>query len=61
MAALAGEGLEPRVRELRRGAGQTFICVDEDGRRAGAVEFVETDREGRARYLHMGRAAPRVS
>ncbi len=61
MAALAGEGLEPEFLELRRGAGQTFICVDADGRRAGAVEFIDTDREGRARYLHTGRAAPRVS
>jgi hypothetical protein len=61
MAALSGEGFQPQVRELRRGGGQTFVCLDPDGRRAGAVEFIETDREGRARYLHTGRAAPRIN
>lgn len=60
MAALAGEGLEPQVRELRRLDGQTFACVGPDGQVAGAVEFLETDAEGRARYVHSGRAAPRV-
>ena len=60
MAALAGEDLEPRVRELRRAGGETFVCLAPDGRSAGVVEFVETDPQGRARYLHDGRAAPRV-
>jgi hypothetical protein len=61
MAALAGESLEPRVRELRRANGETFVCVDPDGGRTGAVEFIGRDAAGRARYLHNGRAAPRVT
>lgn len=60
MATLAGEGLEPQVWELRRADGETFVCLDAGGRSVGAVEFIETDAEGRARYLHDGRAAPRV-
>ena len=60
MAALAGEHLEPQVRELRRLDGHTFACVGTDGQAAGAVEFLETDARGRARYVHSGRAAPRV-
>jgi CubicO group peptidase (beta-lactamase class C family) len=60
MAALAGEELQPRVRELRRADGETFLRLDANGRRAGAVEFIEADANGRARYLHDGRAAPRV-
>ena len=55
-----GEHLEPQVRELRRLDGQTFACVGADGQAAGAVEFLETDDQGRARYVHSGRAAPRV-
>jgi len=61
MAALAGEALEPLVLELRRTDRDTFVLVDAAGRRAGAVEFIGADDDGRARYLHMGRAAPRVA
>ena len=61
MAALAGEELQPRVRDLRRADGETFVRVDANGRSGAAVEFIETDANGRARYLHDGRAAPRVS
>jgi CubicO group peptidase (beta-lactamase class C family) len=61
MAALAGEGLEPLVRELRRADRDTFASFDAEGRRAFAVEFIGEDDEGRARYLHTGRAAPRVA
>ena len=61
MATLAGEELQPRVRELRRADGETFVRVDANGRSGAAVEFIETDAKGRARYLHDGRAAPRVS
>jgi hypothetical protein len=60
MAALAGVGLEPDTTELRRLAGETFLRIDDAGRAAGVVEFIETDTAGRARYLHTGRAAPRV-
>jgi CubicO group peptidase (beta-lactamase class C family) len=61
MATLAGEDLEPQVCELRRAEGETFVCLDADGRSVGAVEFIDTNPEGRARYLHDGRAAPRVA
>ncbi len=61
MAALAGEGLESLVRELRRADHDTFASFDVAGRRAGTVEFIGADDDGRARYLHMGRAAPRVA
>ena len=60
MATLAGEEVKPRVRELRRADRETFVCLDAHGGSAGAVEFIDTDARGRARYLHDGRAAPRV-
>jgi CubicO group peptidase (beta-lactamase class C family) len=61
MAALAGVTLEPRTSELRRLDGDRFLRMTDDGRAAGVVEFIDGDFEGRARYLHSGRAAPRVA
>jgi CubicO group peptidase (beta-lactamase class C family) len=60
MAALAGADDEPRLTELRRIDGERFLRLDQDGRSAGVVEFIGADASGRARYLHSGRAAPRV-
>ncbi|MFZ1176520.1 MAG: hypothetical protein WAO15_09700, partial [Mycobacterium sp.] len=60
MAALAGVGLEPDVTELRQIDGETFLRLDHDGRSAGIIEFIGTNGTGRARYMHDGRAAPRV-
>jgi CubicO group peptidase (beta-lactamase class C family) len=61
MAALAGVTLEPGTSELRRLDGDRFLQVTRDGRAAGVVEFIDADFAGRARYLHSGRAAPRVA
>jgi CubicO group peptidase (beta-lactamase class C family) len=61
MAALAGVTLEPVTSELRRLDGDRFLQVTRDGRAAGVVEFIGADSAGRARYLHSGRAAPRVA
>ena len=60
MVALAGVGLEADVTELRRIDGETFLRLDQEGRSTGVIEFIGTDDSGRARYLHDGRAAPRV-
>jgi CubicO group peptidase (beta-lactamase class C family) len=60
MAALAGARPETGVTALRRVDGETFLCLDQEGRSSGVVEFLDTDDAGRARYLHDGRAAPRV-
>jgi CubicO group peptidase (beta-lactamase class C family) len=60
MAALAGAELEPSVTELRLIDGDVFQRLDREGGSAGVVEFIGTDASGRARYLHTGRAAPRV-
>jgi CubicO group peptidase (beta-lactamase class C family) len=60
MTACAGAGPETVVGELRRFDGETFLRLDRKGRRAGVVEFIGSDDSGRARYLHTGRAAPRV-
>ena len=46
MAALAGEGLESLVRELRRADHDTFASFDVAGRRAGTVGTI---RRGRRR------------
>jgi CubicO group peptidase (beta-lactamase class C family) len=61
MATLAGAGSEPYVTRLRRADREVFLRLDEEGRSAGAVEFIGADGSGRARYLHLGRAAPRVA
>jgi CubicO group peptidase (beta-lactamase class C family) len=60
MAALAGIGLKREVTELRRSDGEMFLGLDREGRRTRVVEFIGTDDSGRARYLHHGRAMPRV-
>lgn len=60
MTTLAGLPLETETTELRRTGEQTFVRVDESGSYAGAVEFIDADSHGRARYLHTGRAAPRT-
>lgn len=59
MVALAGVEAGPETTELRRTHDGTFVRVEE-GRAAGVVEFVDTGDDGRARYLHTGRAAPRT-
>jgi CubicO group peptidase (beta-lactamase class C family) len=61
MAALAGAPSVPNHTELRRVSGETFLRVDDAGQPAGVVEFIETDSRGRPRYLHAGRAVPRVA
>lgn len=55
----AGYHEEPVAQELRRFDGETFVAV-EDGEIRGAVEFLGSDDAGRARFLHRGRAIPRV-
>lgn len=60
MSALAGAEVEPAVYQLRRFDGELFRRLAPDGRVAGFVEFIDTDDRGRARFLHDGRAAPRV-
>lgn len=60
MASLAGTSPDAETMELRRADREKFVRLDQDGRVAGVVEFIGTDGVGRARYLHDGRAAPRV-
>jgi hypothetical protein len=60
MAALAGVDAESSVTELRSIDGDLFRRLDQEGGSAGVVEFIGTDASGWARFLHTGRAAPRV-
>lgn len=55
VATRAGEVLTPVTVELRRLEGEQFVRVDANGDAAGRVEFVEGGR-----FLHNGRAAPRL-
>lgn len=55
MARRAGAVLEPVTHELRRLEGEQLVRVDANGDAAGRVELVEGGR-----FLHSGRAAPRV-
>ncbi|UPK73162.1 beta-lactamase family protein [Nocardioidaceae bacterium SCSIO 66511] len=60
MAARAGTSDEPTRVELRPIGGDVFVRTDATGARMGQVEFLGTDDSGRARFLHTGRAQPRV-
>lgn len=60
MLVLAGVNPEAETYELRRAESEAFVRLDQDGKVAGVVEFIDTDSTGRACYLHDGRAAPRV-
>ncbi|GAA4736791.1 serine hydrolase domain-containing protein [Nocardioides endophyticus] len=60
MSMLAGIDSRPETFELRRVEGGRFARLDREGEMAGVVEFIDTDSMGRARFLHDGRAAPRV-
>ncbi len=60
MAADAGVAAESQRLELRHAHGDTFDVVGPDGSSSGTVAFVGADSRGRARFLHTGRAAPRV-
>ena len=42
------------------GSREAFVRPHQDRKVAGVVELNDTDSTGRARYLHDGRAAPRV-
>jgi hypothetical protein len=46
--------------ELRRLDADMFVQIDESGAAGRAVAFLGTDSAGRARFLHSGRAVPRV-
>lgn len=60
MARAAGASVTSRQSGLRHVEADTFAVTDGSGHAVGAVEFMGADASGRARFLHTGRAAPRV-
>lgn len=60
LARTAGVAPVPRRYELRPLEGDLFVLVDPSGNTVGLREFVGTDATGRARFLHTGRAVPRI-
>jgi CubicO group peptidase (beta-lactamase class C family) len=61
MTAAAGLSVEQARYELRRVDGDTFVLIDSSGAAVQACEFLGTDTDGRARFLHRsGRAAART-
>ncbi len=56
----AGIVPESERHELRRLDANTFVTIDDSGAVGRTVEFVGGDAAGRARFLHTGRAVPRV-
>lgn len=61
MARLAGVPTDSQCYELRRIGGDVFALIDSSGATVGVREFLGTDASGRARFLHTGRAAPRIA
>jgi CubicO group peptidase (beta-lactamase class C family) len=60
MARTAGVTAEPQRHRLRPVDGDTFVLTEPSGAAIRAVEFLGRDAAGRARFLHTGRAAPRI-
>ena len=60
MLERAGMVSESERSELRRIDADTFVVIDESGAVGRAVAFLGADSAGRARFLHAGRAVPRV-
>ena len=61
MAETAGVPSNQDRHELRPVGGDTFVLTDPSGVAVRAVEFLGHDAAGRARFLHAGRAAPRIA
>ncbi len=60
MLERAGSISESDTVELRPLDADTFVRVDDSGAPGQPIEFVDSDAAGRARFLHRGRAVPRV-
>lgn len=60
LATRAGVPDESDGGELRQVDGDLFVLTDDTGASRSLVEFLETDTSDRARFLHTGRAVPRV-
>jgi CubicO group peptidase (beta-lactamase class C family) len=60
MAQAAGVPAEPQRHRLRPVDSGTFVLTEPSGTAIRAVEFLGRDDAGRARFLHTGRAAPRI-
>jgi CubicO group peptidase (beta-lactamase class C family) len=61
MARLAGTVASTQRLELRPWSGERFMIIDSAGRPIGPVEFLDRDRQDRARFLYFGgRGAPRM-
>lgn len=60
MANAAGVPVTPDSCELRQVEGDIFMLMDSSGAAIQAAEFLGSEPTGRARFLHTGRATPRI-